>query len=203
MPVSPVPGNACGFAGFECLPPIQIRLNRTPAAGPSKRAYKSGENAHRVRESCLQPPCNACRRLAMPADPHKACGRRPTVPAANSRKASVLGCATLELGVGRGVRSGLPVQPASALPQNWESKAKKGGRPHMERPPANDAVAGPESPAPQPAAKNPQEGARVRATYTMPCAIMASATLRKPAMLAPTTRLPSWPYFAAVSAQLW
>ena len=40
-------------------------------------------------------------------------------------------------------------------------------------------------------------------TYTMPCAIMASATFLKPAMLAPTTRLPSWPYSAAVSAQLW
>ena len=33
--------------------------------------------------------------------------------------------------------------------------------------------------------------------YTAPCHFMASATLRKPAMFAPMTRLPFWPYLTA------
>lgn len=35
--------------------------------------------------------------------------------------------------------------------------------------------------------------------YTAPCSIIASATLRKPAMLAPRTKLPGWPNSMAVS----
>ena len=35
--------------------------------------------------------------------------------------------------------------------------------------------------------------------YTMPWAIIALATLRKPAMLAPATRLPAIPYASAAS----
>ena len=36
-------------------------------------------------------------------------------------------------------------------------------------------------------------------TQITPWAIMASAIFSKPAMLAPITRLPSWPYFLAAS----
>lgn len=38
--------------------------------------------------------------------------------------------------------------------------------------------------------------------YTIPCAIIASATLRKPAMFAPTTKLSSCPYSFAAFAML-
>ncbi len=37
--------------------------------------------------------------------------------------------------------------------------------------------------------------------YTTPCAFIASATLMKPAILAPTTRLSLWPYFSAASLE--
>ena len=37
--------------------------------------------------------------------------------------------------------------------------------------------------------------------YTTPCASIASATFRKPAMLAPATRSPSMPYFFAASKE--
>ena len=36
--------------------------------------------------------------------------------------------------------------------------------------------------------------------YTIPCAIIASATFKNPAMFAPTTRFPSKPYLFAASA---
>lgn len=39
----------------------------------------------------------------------------------------------------------------------------------------------------------------VRAAYTMPWAYMASATLRKPATLAPTTRFPGAPHSSAAA----
>lgn len=39
--------------------------------------------------------------------------------------------------------------------------------------------------------------------YITPCAFIASATFRKPAMFAPATRLPSQPYSLAALEMLW
>lgn len=39
--------------------------------------------------------------------------------------------------------------------------------------------------------------------YITPCAFIASATFRKPAMFAPATKLPSQPYSLAALAMLW